>query len=340
MKNCIFVLGFIFSIFTLMGQKGIDTNKVYYKNIIDLSEKLNVHFYGKQKMTSFAFDDENTGKSIRYKPNSQFNLGFGFNYKFLGIGIAFNFKFINNDDEKYGNTDRYDWQINAYGNKSVLDFAFFGYKSFYVENPKSTFPNYVEGEPNYIRPDINTFSLGLSYIYLFNHKRFSYKAAFVSTAKQKKSAGSFLLGSQFLWQKAQGDSSFFPVNSYFSELPSLKSFNRISIGVLSGYAYNFIIHKDYYLSLSLSIAQNIGKQSYSIESTFYQQNWMPGFDLLPRFATGYNFEIWYGGFSLVAKFTAIKTIKNYDGLLLNYQFGNFRLFIGRRFDVRSKKWTI
>jgi len=328
MKKCFFALGFIFSIGALFGE---------YNNIIDLSEKLNLHLYGKQKMTSFAFDDETTGKSIRYRPNSQFNLGFGFNYKFIGIGLAFNFKFVNNDDEIYGNTERYDWQINAYGDKSVLDFTFFGYKSFYVENPENTFPNYSEGEPNYIRPDINTFSLGLSYIYLFNHKNFSYKAAFVSNAIQKKSAGSFFLGPQSLLLQAKADSSFFPVNSYFSELPNLKSFNRISIGILSGYAYNLIIHKDYYVSLSLSIAQNIGKQSYSIENTFYHQSWVPGFDVLPRFATGYNSKKWYGGFSIVAKVTAIKTIQDYDGLLMNYQYGNFRFFVGRRFDISAKK---
>ncbi len=336
--NLLFIF-FIFSPNHLLAQNSNDSTiaGTTVSNIIDMSDKLNVHFYGKQKMTSFNFYDVDQKRLMVYRPNSNFNIGIGFNYQFFGLGIALNFKFINDDDDLYGVTKRLDMQMNAYGKKSVIDLTLFAYKSFYIENPNDVFPAYKQQQGNYIRPDIHSFSMGVSYLYIFNNKNFSYKSAFINNAIQKHSAGSFFMGPQLMFLAVSGDSSFFPSNSYFDSLPALKSVSRLSMGILSGYAYNIIIHHDYYISLSLTIAQDFGKQSYSIGDKFYVRKWVPAFDLLPRFAIGYNGTKYYGGFSGVVKVTAINAMQNDAGINMGYKFGNFRFFIGRRFNMKRRK---
>jgi hypothetical protein len=74
-------------------------DSVYIK---DYSHQLSIKFYGVSKSNQLTLFDDFTGKSVFLKPNDQFNMGFGFNYKWLGVDLAFNFPFVNDDDEIFG----------------------------------------------------------------------------------------------------------------------------------------------------------------------------------------------------------------------------------------------
>ncbi len=302
-------------------------------NIIDMSDKLDIHFYGKKKINNFSFSNSETGDVLSYSPNTQLNIGFGFNYKWLGIGIALNFKFINNDDDIYGNTSRLDLQMNAYGKKFVTDFTLGFYSSFYLQNSKDVLMNPKYQTEYYIRPDISSISFGISNLYVFNNKRFSYKAAFVSTAIQKKSAGSLYIGPQLIMFGISADSSFFPKNSTFDEFPTITSFSRISIGALGGYAYNFIIAKQFYISASLGTAFSIGRQAYVVDDDSYLLRYVPSFDILPRIAFGFSNEKYYGGFSAVTKVSGFDALQETEKLGMVFNYSNFRFFFGKRFNV-------
>ena len=336
----IFYLGFIFLLSTpnsLFSQDTLVKNAPKIEdsesNIIDMSDNLDIHFYGKKKINTFSFSNNKTQDNLFYSPNQQVNVGFGFNYKWLGIGIALNFKFINNDDDIYGDTKRLDLQMNAYGKKFVTDFTFGFYSSFYIQNSKDVLLNPKYQTEYYIRPDISSLSFGVSNLYIFNHKRFSYKAAFVSTAIQKKSAGSLYVGPQFILLSIYSDSSFFPKNSTFEEFPSLTSFSRISIGALGGYAYNFIIAKQFYISTSLGMALSIGRQAYSVDDEVYLIKSVPSFDIMPRIAFGFNNERYYGGFSAVTKVSGFDALQQTENLGMVFNYSNYRFFFGKRFNV-------
>jgi len=305
-------------------------------NIIDMSDNLDIHFYGKKKINTFSFSNDKTQDNLFYSPNQQLNIGFGFNYKWLGIGIALNFKFINNDDDIYGDTKRIDLQMNAYGKKFVTDFTFGFYSSFYIQNSKDVLLNPKYQTEYYIRPDISSISFGVSNLYVFNHERFSYKAAFVSTAIQKKSAGSLYVGPQFILLGLHSDSSFFPKNSTFSDFPALTSFSRISIGALGGYAYNFIIAKQFYISTSLGMALSIGRQAYSVDGEVYLIKSVPSFDIMPRIAFGFNNERYYGGFSAVTKVSGFDALQQTENLGMVFNYSNYRFFFGKRFNLKKE----
>lgn len=301
-------------------------------NIIDLSDRLNVHFYGKIKYTNLEFSCEDTTVRLNYSPNDQINIGFGANWKIFGLGLAFNFKFINNDDDVYGDTKRLDLQVNGYGKKSVLDLTFYSYQSFYLKNIGETIRNWDIGQPNYIRPDINISSFGLSYLYLLNNQQFSYRAAFLSTAQQLKSAGSFFLGGQFSAFKASADSSFFPSQSIFNQLPDLVRVARSSVGFNFGYAYNLILPHKFYVSASLALSPSIGMLNYRFDNTKPNVFTVPSIDIIPRFAAGYNGDNYYFGISHVTRITSIEATQH-DVPNMLWQNGNFRFFIGKRFEL-------
>jgi len=321
----------------LESQKDSIWPKSKSKYFDDYSNMLGLFLYAKQKYSSFGIIYIKNEKELLYSPNKQLNMGFGFNYKWLGIGIAFNLGFVNNDDELYGKTKRLDWQTNIYTNKAVFDFYLQNYRGHYIENPGQVFSGWKNGNAPYIRPDVITTSLGLSGMYVFNHEKFSYKAAFMQTAVQKKGAGSFLLGASVFTQGIAGDSSIFPKGSDFDSLPPIVAHSAFYFGPRAAYAYNFIIAKHFFASLSLSLSLELGKTANELEDKTVSVSWSPIIHLQPRMAFGYNKPKWYAGFSFVRD--SFFEGGNEDNKIYEFTFrtGNFRIFAGMRFSWLSKK---
>ncbi len=298
----------------------------------DYSNQLALFLYAKQKYTRFSMYHHDLKKSLEYSPNEQLNMGFGFNYKWLGIGIAFNFGFVNHDDKQYGKTKRLDMQTNIYMKKMVVDFYFQYYEGFYIKNVEDIFPDREQGHEEYIRPDIKTLSFGIGGMYVFNHDRFSYKSAFKQTAIQKKSAGSFLLGGQIFLEGIGADSSFFPEASHFGNLPKANEHNAVYFGVLSAYAYNLIIRKHFFVSMSFMASIHLGLTNTYLEDNTHHSNSIPVLHLQPRMAVGINKPKWYAGFSFVRDSFYELSDDEKREWAYSSNIGHFRIFIGRRFS--------
>jgi len=297
----------------------------------DYSNRFSLFLYAKEKYNSFSISDPLSKRELDYTPNKQLNMGLGFHYKWMGIGIALKFGFVNNDDDIYGDTKRIDLQTNIYMNKAVFDFYFQYYKSFYIENPKDAFSGWTGGNKPYVRPDIRSLTMGLSGLYVFNHKHFSYKAAFVQTAIQKKNAGSFMLGGSAFLQGIAGDSSLLPASSDFNKLPQLKAHSGFYFGIIVAYAYSFSIKKHFYISLSLSSTMETGKVANEFETNLASSTWVPIIHIQPRVSVGYNRPKWYMGFSFVRD-SYFEGKKEENDLEFAFNSGNFRLYAGMRFN--------
>ncbi|NOR86749.1 MAG: DUF4421 domain-containing protein [Bacteroidales bacterium] len=321
----------------LIDIKKKDSVNLSYNNIVDYSDKLALFLYAKQKFSQFGIYNKSLNKKIEYSPNDRLNMGFGFNYKWLGIGLAFNFSFVNNDNDKYGETKRLDCQTNIYLEKLVIDFYLQYYKGYYVQNPQEVFPEWKNGDIMYIRPDISSTTLGLGALYVFNNKNFSYKSAFLHTAIQKQSAGSFLLGGHILFQEINADSTILPSNTIFEDQPLPVTHNALYLGVITAYAYNFVIRKDYFASLSLSANLQLGSVSTIMEDGNIYDGFVPVFHLQPRISVGINKPKWYTGVSYVNNLITELYNEENQEWALSFSYGNYRIFIGYRFDWFSKK---
>jgi hypothetical protein len=305
---------------------GLAQDSEYIEN---RSHQFQLHLYGKKKFTDISFSDPLTKTDLVYSPNDQVKWGLGFNWRFVGLGFAF-VKFNKLDDKIYGDTRGMDWQVQLYGKRSVVDVVFYYYSSYYLENPEDVLTNWKEGDANYIRPDIIAASVGLSYIYVLNNKRFSYKAAFVNNAIQKKSAGSFIFGGQFNFSDKVADSSFFPTNSNFGSYDPLVRMNRNSFGLNLGYAYTFVYLKNFYTSLSMSVLPGFGVNNIDIKHRINHPKPALGISALPRFSTGFNADIYYGGFSFISVLSSLDA-SNKNLPELSWMNGSYRVFLGRRF---------
>jgi len=184
-------------------------------------------------------------------------------------------------------------------------------------------------------PDMRTISIGASGYYVLNNKKYSNKAAVLRTQKQDKSAGSFLFGICFNYDEANSPDGFFP-----QELPDtiaadfdLKGFRYIATGVTIGYAYTWVISKNFFLNVSavpgggykdIRVVNNDGVSD--VEKQAHAQ-------LLLRGAFGYENKYFFIGLSA----STLMRNMEYKSYELDLATEQIRFFIGKRFNVTRQK---
>ena len=296
-----------------------------------------IKILGVSKTASFGvFDDANKSKLLYY-PNEMLNLGLGFNYKWFGLDLAFNLPGLNNDNDKFGKTEKFDLQTHIYTRKIIIDANIQRYKGFYIKNPKDIFPNWQSDNPYPQRSDINIASLGFNLTYSFNNKKFSYKASFIQNEWQKKSAGSFLLGtySSFFAIRAKNDIIPDYSSEIFNNKLHLVSATTLNLGFSFGYIYTFVVKRHYFLTLSLvpGFAMGITTGTTALNKTYYNPAKVEG-KSLARIALGYNSQKYYYGILFVTDNYKLSSRKNNIGV--NYATNFFKIYIGRKFSIKKR----
>ena len=122
--KCIILLLILVSS-TLYAQVEIDVSNVNSSNTNncydDYSDQLLIKVMSVVKSNDLEIINKNNKKSIVLKPYGMSSLGFGFNYKWLGLGIGFGLPASPEDEKIYGKTQRFDFQLNVYSKKFVVD---------------------------------------------------------------------------------------------------------------------------------------------------------------------------------------------------------------------------
>ena len=185
--------------------EGPDTN--YVESYLD---HLTSRLYASVKTANVTLRDNEPSKSIVYRPNSPLIVGFGFNYGILGLNIGFNLPFLNDNEHKRGKTSYRDLQTHVYLRPVTLDIYLQLYEGYYQTNPNNWYTDWPVFDTLPQRPDVKSVSAGLNGQYIFNNKKFSYRAAFLQNEWQKKSAGSFLAGGSIFFADVMGDYSLIP----------------------------------------------------------------------------------------------------------------------------------
>lgn len=295
-----------FQLFTL---KAADTTS-WFTGVIDtnyledLSHNLTLRVYSSRKYSTYGIMDFNIEEKLQYNPNSRLILGLGFSYGILSINVGVNFPALNNKDtEQLGNTRHLDLQTHIYSRKFVIDLYFMKYEGFYLQNSHDMITDWPSHDTHQLRGDMKLNGYGANVQYIFNNRKFSYRAAYAQTDRQKKSAGSFLAGIDCYYTVGQGDSSLIPTNikyPYFWLGMRYDKSTNFSFGLNGGYAHTFVIKEKWFLSLSAVPGLSVGKATLSYAKT--DQN-MASFsvnaNLMWRFAIGYHSPNFFVGFSYV-----------------------------------------
>jgi len=297
--------------------------------IQDYADLLALRIYTNTKWNTL--DIIKNDQKLTLKPNSSTGLGVGFNYKDYGLAVAIGLPKSDESKRKYGTTKRLDLQINKIGDKIGIDgFAQF-YKGYFNANPDDFMDWEKEAYPKL--PEMKVVSIGFNGFYIFNSKRFSYKAAFVRNQVQIKSSGSFTVGIFGHYDLAETENGFIP-GEYPDSIANsfdLKSFNTLAIGVTFGYLYTWVISKNFFINAG--ITPGFGNQRIELETVNSEKSVhnAPAAQLAGRVSIGYESKYFYGGI------TGVRIWRNfqYKGYDLDLATEHIKFFVGKRFNIKK-----
>ena len=150
----------------------------------------------------------------------------GVNY--LGVSLALSV----NPAKLMGKYDDIELNFSTYGNR-------YGIELMYQDADSFTGWDEIEGQPRvqFSTDDMSLKTWNVNAYYVFNHRRFSYPAAFTQGYIQRQSAGSFLLAVSGQVQRAE-------ISNRDTNL------KVINVGIGAGYGYNYVPARYWLLHLS------------------------------------------------------------------------------------------
>lgn len=278
------------------------------------------HNYIERQKYNFTFMVQNTntyesywmrdanGHSIRLspRPNIKFGPYVGWRWFFLGYTIDIIHPF---DAKK-----RQDFSLSLYSNQVGIDIFYrktgneYKIKSFFLSDDIDT-----QKMRNVDFDGFNASIKGFNVYYIFNHKKFSYPAAFAQSTCQRRDAASFLLGLNYTKHDLTLDANKLgkviderladELEEHFDTHLNVAKVNYTDISASAGWAYNWVFAKDWLAAASLSVAlgfkRSTGDKKYQRFSfrdfSFNNLN----VDGIGRFGLVWNNTKYFAGMSLI-----------------------------------------
>ncbi len=325
---------------TIRGFSYVDTNYVepqHYNWSVMMQGTYNYDYY---RLSSVGDNKQ----SISFAPTASWRVGPYFGWRWVFLGYTFDlkhFEFRNKSLKQEINFSFYSAQIGVdlYYRRTGSDYL--------IRNVK--LGNGIDaGKLEDVKFDgISVGITGINVYYIFNHKRFSYPAAFNQSTCQKISCGSWMAGIGYMRNSIEFDHE--KLQQLINErLPGTRvnldqglMFNRVDyydINFSVGYAYNWVFAKNWLFGASLSAAIAYKKtQSGSDEEGkgFSIKNFnISNFNLdgVGRFGLVYNNTRWYAGASAIVRAYNYKK----ENFAANNIFGNLNIYVGYNFGARSQ----
>lgn len=232
------------------------TDTSYYQSYLN---RITGRFYFSKKFTTLIIQNRVNNYEVRYRPNTTLNMGVGATYKWATLNLAFGFGFLNPEHGR-GKTRYLDLQFHSYGRKIAIDLVGSFYKGFYL-TPKGKAMS--DETAYYVRPDVGINAGGVTVQYIFNHGKFSYRAAFLQNEWQKKSAGSLLAGIDIYAGGVRGDSTLIPTTlDAEAANERLTKMRFFELGPSIGYAYTYVYKKHFFVTGSGSVSFSSGFNTF------------------------------------------------------------------------------
>ncbi len=313
-------LGFFFLLPSTSLAQGDTTYYVSYRKL------LTTRLYTSRKYTSLLITEKNKNSRIGLEPNSTLNLGIGATYNDFTLNLAYGFNFMNPNRDQV-ETKYLDLQAHIYPKNWVIDLFGQFYRGFFLQSYTGPLQNIP---PDLAFPDMKVRKFGANVQYLLNGEKLSLKAAFLQSAWQKKSAGSFVAGMEFYFGMAEDTQNilaeFIPVPLQFNRM------NFFEIGPNLGYVHTIVIAKHFFITGMVS--GNIGIGNTRISSDLAQEgSWGFNTNYFLRGFAGYNGPVWSINANYVHNNVRIEEARNY---VTDFQTGNYRINFVYRFTVGPK----
>ena len=184
---------------------------------------------------------------------------------------------------------------------------------------------------------------GINAYYIFNHKHFSYPAAFSQSTCQKISCGSWMAGLGYIRNTLELDHKALEQTlesrmdkGHEVQLDSGMMFNSVKYSDFSlsaGYAYNWVFARDWLFCSSAQMAVSYKTSNGDLaeeKNRFDISKFNP--DFVGRFAVVYNNTRWYAGLSAIFRTNNYSTSR----FKMNNIFGTINAYVGYNFVLKKK----
>lgn len=306
-----------------------DTN--YIENY---NNDLIIRLYSGEKTHSIYLNDLNSSYRLKYLPNGYFNLGAGVNFRSFGLSLATKIPLFLNSEVKHGETKRFGIQSYIYSSKFTVDLLTSFLKGYYLVNSSTHLKSYTK-DKEYQRPDISSANIGISVNYIFNNSRFSYRAAFSDTERQKRSAGSLIAGGSVFSYRTEADSSIVPHEispDYFMKSRDISKSGVLAFNANIGYAYSLVFLKNGIFTLSYILGTGIQDNSFDREVDNEIDRWRFSMNHSGRLGIGYRFNRYYLRIGIIrsTQYTNLK----YNDLGIGNGTNFMQVSLGRRISFK------
>jgi len=265
-----------------------------------------IHFYSKIGPTYSEVEIVNLEMEdgLLFKPNPEPVIGLGFSYSWFGLGFSFTVPSSEVQVKKYGKTQKFDFEAHYTLRKLMIDLTLKNYKGFYFSNPETYIDTWNwKTDPYPQVPNLETFTAGVSFAYIFKPERYSSNAAYTFTQSMRKSGGSWMLGGFASLNLMNSDSSIVPfsVRQHVDPKLDLKAVGFYNVGASFGYSHLFRFRKNFFIAFTLLPGLSLQKvylQS-SIDETVTESNEL-ALRTISRFSVGRNGNKFFWGFRINA----------------------------------------
>lgn len=290
----------------------------------------NTNTYEIYKLTS------KSGQSITFAPKPTYRVGPYVGWRWIFLGYTFDLKNLNTSKRKT------EFDLSLYSSLFGIDLYYRKTGDDYRIREASL----SDGNKNQELKGVPFSGLsvsikGFDVYYIFNHKRFSYPAAFSQSTNQRRSAGSPLIGigytahnlklnSEKLKEVVESATDKDGNNVKLDSGLMFKQVRYSSYSVSGGYAYNWVFARNWLFAASLSMALAYKKSNGDLESEkssfaiggFYFDD--INLDGIGRFGVVWNNTKYYAGMStIIHSFNYRKS-----QFSTNNVFGSLNFYVG------------
>ena len=283
-----------------------------------------------------------SGQSILFAPKPTYRVGPYFGWRWLFLGYTFDISHLSNESNKK------EFDLSIYSNLISIDLYYRKTGTDYLIreidfNDKRIGRRRLHNVPF---DGLNVGITGVNVHYIFNHKKFSYPAAFSQSTVQRRSCGSALAGVGNTRHSIKLDydrlkdvlTGIMPeLSDGIGEvqLDSGLTFNNVrytDISLSGGYAYNWVPARNWLVAASLSLALGykyssgkLLKDEDTILTNFSFKN--VALDGTGRFGIVWNNTKWFAGMSaIVHSYSYKKRQFSADNF-----FGSLNFYVGFNF---------
>lgn len=245
-------------------------------------------------------------QSLNVAPTPGFKIGPYFGWRWLFLGYTFD---VGHPSQATKTTE---FNLSLYSSMIGCDLVWVKNSGDFTIDRVSGFGDETSHRVKGLKfSGMDTYTSSINLYYVFNHRHFSYPAAFAQSTVQRKSCGSWTLGLEYSKQRIRFDYRRLPSELITPVVPEgesplidelkIEKIDYYSFSINAGYAYNWVFARN--CLLSLSFAPSLGFKKSRGERFEAQEIWKNirnfKFDFIGRAGLVWNNTRWFAGASFV-----------------------------------------